>query len=43
MSEKPVDKRRAQRPKRPWYVRPATWKVVMLLLRLALKVLDRFG
>lgn len=43
MSHSPIDKRRARQTKRPWYVNPITWKVVVLLLRIASKVIDLFG
>jgi len=43
MSKLPIDKRRARQTKRAWYVNPATYKVVVLVLRLAMKVLDLFG
>lgn len=43
MSNTPVDKRRARQTKRPWYLNPLTFRVVVLVLRLAAKVLDLFG
>jgi len=43
MSTAPIDKRRARQPKRPWYIRKETYRVVALLLRILLKVLDLFG
>jgi len=43
MLDPTIDKRRARQTKRPWYVNETTWKVVVLLLRIALKVFDLFG
>ncbi len=43
MSIMPDDKRRARQPKRPWYLNPLTFKVVVLLLRIVAQVLDLFG
>jgi hypothetical protein len=42
MSKSPIDKRRARQTKRPWYVDPITHKVIVLLLRVAMKVIDLF-
>lgn len=42
MSKLPIDKRRARHTKRPWYLRPTTWKVVVFVLWLAAKVADLF-
>jgi len=42
MSLKPIDKRRAHPSRRPWYLNPITWKVIVLMLRIAAKVFDLF-
>ena len=42
MSKLPIDKRRARQSNRPWYVNPTTWKVVVVVLELATKVIDLF-
>jgi hypothetical protein len=43
MSKMPIDKRRARQPKQPWYLKPITFRVIVLVLRFAVKVLDLFG
>jgi hypothetical protein len=42
MSKPPIDERRACQTKQLWYVNPITWKVIGLLLQLAMKVIDLF-
>jgi hypothetical protein len=43
MSKTPVDKWRAPQTKRPWYLSATTFRVVALVLRFAMKVIDLFG
>ncbi len=40
MSQDPNDKRKASSEERPWYVKPITWKVIVLVLKIVEKVLD---